>query len=421
MTTLHQFFENYPWVETALILLGALLGAWLISTLVGFITLRVVAPMIARTRWQWDDALLREGFFQRLAQVLTPLTLQYALPLVPGLSAAVGAVLYNLASATTVLLVALALAALLNAAQHTYLTNAQRTGGGSIKSYVQVGKLLLFAVAAVIIISILIDKSPLILLSGLGAMSAVLLLVFRDTLLSFVASVQLTSNDIVRIGDWIEVPQFGADGDVIDMALHTVTVRNWDNTITTIPTWRLISESFKNWRGMQESGGRRIKRSLRLDTHSVEFLNETQLDRLSRLTLLQDYLRRKQEEIEQANRQLTAAADIAANRRRLTNIGTFRAYALSYLNAHPDVHRDKTCMVRSMDPGAEGVPIEIYCFTNTTAWGDYERIQSDIFDHLLSILPEFGLRLFQNPAGADLRALRRMSVLDETANPEENR
>jgi miniconductance mechanosensitive channel len=272
---------------------------------------------------------------------------------------------------------------------------------------VQVGKIILFAIATIVIVATLIDTSPLILLSGIGAMSAVLLLVFRDTLLSFVASIQLSSNDILRVGDWIEMPQVGADGDVIDIALHTVKVRNWDNTITTIPTWRLISESFKNWRGMQQAGGRRIKRSLRLDTQGVRFLDAEAIARLHRLTLLRDYLDRKSAEVTAANAQLGPDADIAANTRRLTNIGTFRAYAQAYLDRHPDIHRGMTCMVRQLEASPEGVPIEIYCFTRTTAWTEYEAIQGNIFDHLISILPEFGLQLFQNPSGADMRALAR--------------
>lgn len=393
-----------PWMNTVAALLGVLVVAWLIRILGEAILKRVLSVVVAHTKWAWDDALLEQGFFHRCAQIVVPLAIKFSLPLLPGLAASWELLLNNLTSAMVVLYIALALNAALNTLQFLYARH-DHLGTRSIKTYVQVVKLILFLLAAVVIIALLIDKSPLILLSGLGAMSAVLLLVFRDTLLSFVASVQLASNDMLRVGDWIEMPQLGADGDVVDIALHTVKVQNWDNTITTIPTWRLIAESFKNWRGMKESGGRRIKRSLRLDTHSVHFLDADEIARLSKLKLLRDYLADKTTEIGQANAALGDAAKIAGNQRRLTNIGTFRAYALVYLKQNPLINQSMTCMVRQLEPSAEGVPIEVYCFTRTTDWLPYEQIQGDIFDHLLAILPEFGLALYQQPSGGDLRGL----------------
>ena len=404
MQSFMQILEQQPLLATTLALAGVLFTAWLIGVVLEVTLKRVLTVLVARTKWQWDDALLQQGFFHRSAQIVTPLIVQFALPLVPGLSQQALTVLHNLTSATAVLFAALAVNAVFNALHQLYVSNA-RPGARSIKSYLQVGKLLVLAIATIIIISMLIDKSPLILLSGIGAMSAVLLLVFRDTLLSFVASVQLASNDMLRVGDWIEMPQVGADGDVVDIALHTVKVQNWDNTVTTIPTWRLIAESFKNWRAMQQSGGRRIKRSLRLDTHSVGFLDSDSLAHLQKLKLLRDYLQQKCADIAEANAGLGSDEQIIANQRRLTNLGTFRAYALAYLQQHPEIHKDMICMVRLQEPGAEGVPVEVYCFTRTTEWLAYERIQGDIFDHLLAILPEFGLLLFQNPSGADLRGL----------------
>ena len=238
-------------------------------------------------------------------------------------------------------------------------------------------------------------------------MSAVLMLVFKDTILSFTAGVLLSSNDMLRLGDWIEMPQVGADGDVVDIALHTVKVQNWDKTITTIPTWRLMSESYRNWRGMSESGGRRIKRTLRLDASSVRFLGDEELAYLSNIALLGPYLQDKRQVLVEFNSQVRAdrgeKPDFAANQRRLTNIGTFRIYVEAYLRANPLIHQNMTLMVRTMEPTPEGVPLELYCFTATTAWGAYENIQGDIFDHLLAILPEFGLRLYQSPSGNDLR------------------
>jgi miniconductance mechanosensitive channel len=243
-----------------------------------------------------------------------------------------------------------------------------------------------------------------LLLSGLGAMTAVLLLVFKDTILSLVASVQLTSLDMVRVGDWIEMPQCNADGDVIDVSLHTVKIQNWDKTFTTIPTHRLIVDSFKNWRGMDESGGRRIKRELRIDINSVRFLTVEEVERFKGFALLKDYIDRKLEDLAAYNAAVGEETE-NVNLRRLTNLGTFRAYILSYLKHHPKIHREMTLMVRQLQPGPTGLPLEIYAFTNITAWSTYEDIQADIFDHLLAIAGEFGLSMYQEPAGRDLSAL----------------
>jgi len=229
------------------------------------------------------------------------------------------------------------------------------------------------------------------------------MLVFKDTILSLVASVQLTTNDLIRVGDWIEMPQFGADGDVVDVQLHTIKVQNWDKTITTIPTHRLITDSFKNWRGMSQSGARRIKRALYVDVSSIRFQTQDEVEHFTRFALLKDYVRRKEQELAEYHESLETDSDV--NRRRLTNIGTFRAYAYNYLKNHPKIHKEATLIVRQLGPGPEGLPLEIYCFTNTTEWAVYEDIQSDIFDHLLAIVPEFGLRVYQKPAGTDLANL----------------
>lgn len=352
--------------------------------------------------------LLNRNVLSRLEKVVPSLVIQMTVGAVPHLPGDVVTVIRNLAVAVTVLHVVRVLTAVLDAIQEDHETagaiSSVRTR--SIKSYVQLAKLGLVLVGSIVIIAALIDRSPFILLSGLGAMSAVLMLVFKDTLLSFTAGLQLASNDMLRVGDWIEMPQLGADGDVVDIALHTVKVQNWDKTITTIPTWRLMSESFRNWRGMQESGGRRIKRTLRLDAASVRFLRPEDVDRLRHIAILRPYLEQKLREVEGTNhelgRQLGELAKDPANQRRLTNLGTFRAYIDAYLKQHPGIHKDMTLMVRAMEPSSEGVPMELYCFTATTAWANYEGIQSDIFDHLLAILPEFGLRLYQKPTGQDV-------------------
>ena len=269
----------------------------------------------------------------------------------------------------------------------------------------QLAKLLVWIVAAILMVAALANRSPLVLLTGLGAMTAVLMLVFKDTILSLVASVQLGSNDMLRVGDWIEMPTQGADGDVVDISLHTVKVQNWDKTISTIPTHRLISESYRNWRGMSDAGGRRIKRALLLDQASVRFLDAGERARLRRIALIDGYLDRQREELEAFNARLAAAGKDPVNNRRATNLGTFRAYVTAYLRSHPGVHQEMTLMVRQLDPTPQGLPMEIYCFSADTDWVAHENLAGDIFDHLLAVLPEFGLRIYQQPGGGDVAAV----------------
>ena len=280
-----------------------------------------------------------------------------------------------------------------------------------IKSYVQVASILVYLVAGLLVLSALMDRSPWIFVSGVGAATAVLLLAFRDTILSFVASIQIASNDMIRVGDWIEMPDLGADGDVMEVALHTVKVQNWDNTITTIPTHRLISDSFKNWRGMSQSGGRRIKRSVSIDLQSVRFLTDEEIERFEGWSLLRDYIQGKREELGRANVEPDVQPHVPADLRRLTNLGTLRAWIWSTLKRHPDIHQTgHTLLVRQLPPGPQGVPIEVYCFTNDTAWVRYEAIQADLFDRILAMVPEFGLRVYQEPAGSDLEPLRGLAA-----------
>jgi miniconductance mechanosensitive channel len=274
------------------------------------------------------------------------------------------------------------------------------------RGLIQTIKLISSLFVGLLAVAALIGKSPLILLSGLGAISAVLLLVFRDSILGLVAGIQLSANQMLSVGDWLEMPKYGADGDVIDIALTTVKVQNWDNTITTIPAYALISDSFKNWRGMTESGGRRIRRSLQIDTNSIRFIDAELFERLSKAELLGDYLPERQQEIEQENAKKNSDLSVLVNGRRLTNIGTFRQYLVNYLKNHPNIHQNMTLMVRQLQSTAEGLPIEIYAFTNTTSWVAYENIQSDIFDHIFATLPEFDLRIHEAPTGHDIQALR---------------
>jgi miniconductance mechanosensitive channel len=394
---------DLPRIHTLLGALALLLLAWLAGELGRRMLLRLAHGLARRTAWRWDDALLQRGAFRWLARLVTPLIVQYGIALVPGVPETAEAAVGKAMLALLVFCVVMALNAALSAAEDVY----RQTPAGqqrSIKGVVQLAKLGLFLIGALVVIAAVTGKQVGLLLSGLGAMSAVLMLIFKDTILGFVAGVQLSSNDMLRVGDWIEMPQLNADGDVIDIALHTVKVRNWDKTVTSIPSWRLMSEPYKNWRGMQETGGRRIKRALYIDAASVHFLDEAAIARLSRLKLLADYLPSKTRDVTQWNQALGEAAAVPGNRRRLTNLGTFRAYVQAYLDTHPRIHHGLSCMVRQLDGGPQGIPLELYCFTATVAWAEYEGIQADIFDHLFALLPEFGLALYQQPSGQDVRA-----------------
>lgn len=400
--TLWANLDQHPWVSAMLGLIVLVGIALLAGHIARILVLRVTKILGRQPALHWINDLREHKVFHRLAQLTPSLMVQFGRYLVPDMSDNGRHFLGNLALAITIFVLTRVISSLLDALLDIYSrTNYAKTR--PIKGYIQLTKMLLYVFSAIIIVATLIDRSPMLLLSGLGAMSAVILLVYKDTLLSFVASVQLTSNDLLRVGDWIEMPQVGADGDVIDITLHTVKVQNFDKTIVSIPTWRLMSESFKNWRGMQQSGGRRIKRSLFIDAADIAFLTDEQEQRLEQVRLLSDYLHRKKAELKSWNEAQGNVAAMSANRRRMTNIGTFRAYALAYLKSHTDIQPNMTCMVRQMQATPQGVPLEVYCFTRTTVWSEYEQIQGDIFDYLLSVLPEFGLSMYQQPSGNDLR------------------
>jgi len=278
--------------------------------------------------------------------------------------------------------------------------------GMSIQGYLDLSKIALIVVGVILTASLFTGESPLVLLSGLGALTAILLLIFRDTLLSFVASMQIQSNDLVKEGDWIEVPSYGADGDVVNIALHTVKVQNWDRTITVIPTYKLLDTPYKNWRGMQESGGRRIKRALYIDLNSIRFCNQEMIERFSKIDLVKEYIESRVDDAEGWNSKRAASLENSFNGRQFTNLGVFRAYVVNYLKSRPDVHQEgMTLLVRPLAPGPTGLPLEIYAFTKTVVWSEYEAIQADIFDHLVAAAPRFELRVFQEPTGADFQVL----------------
>ena len=395
----------HPLLPPAAGLLALLAAAIVIDLIAKRILVGTVRSLAKRSSVSWDDALVRHNVFGRLVQVVPALIVFYGATIVPELPEAGVKLVRNIAMGYMVLMLTMAFSAMLSALNTIY-ASTPAAKERSIKGFVQLVQIVVWVLGGVLTTAMILDRSPLLLLSGFGAMTAILLLIFKDTILSLVASVQLTAQDMVRVGDWIEMPQFGADGDVIDVQLHTVKVQNWDKTITTIPTHRLITDSFKNWRGMSQTGARRIKRAVVIDVSSIRIQTEDEIEHFTRFALLGNYIKEKQQELADYNAGLATEVDEEVNRRRLTNIGTFRAYAFNYLKNHPRIDQNMTLIIRQLAPGPEGLPLEIYCFTNTTEWAVYEDIQSDIFDHLLAVVPEFGLRLFQKPAGSDLVNLK---------------
>lgn len=384
---------------TMLLLLVATIANWITRSVL-IRGLKRVTRLLAK---ETADLLIRHHVADRLANAVPAVVVLFGVSLVPHLSETLVVVIQRLAQVMIVVAAVRAASAALDVANAFY-ERRPNSETKPIKGYLQLVKIVLYLVVGLVVIGIFLNRDLFTLLAGLGAMAAVLLLIFQSTIMSLVASVQVSSYDMVRVGDWIEMPDLNADGDVIDISLHTVTVQNWDKTITTIPTSRLVTDTFRNWRGMREAGGRRIKRPLYLDQTSVRFLEADECKTMRRFYLLDDYLDKKLEEIETFNTKLAERGAEPVNMRRVTNLGTFRAYVQVYLRNHPQLNQELTQLVRHLDPTPEGLPLEIYCFTSTTAWKDYEGVQSDIFDHLLAILPEFGLRVFQNPSGADWRA-----------------
>lgn len=397
-----EWLENFAVLQTLIYTIVLLLLAWFANSVVKVLLIKLCANLL--TAVPFENARYANRVIKRLANVLPAIVISVGIAFIPEVPDVIDTIVQNVANAFIVLTIALAASDALNVVNSIYLKRSDAYQH-PIKGYIQVAKLVIAMIATILIIATLIDRSPVILLSGIGAMAAVLMLIFQDTILSLVASIQISSNDMVRVGDWIEMPQLHADGDVIDVALHTVKVQNWDKTITTIPTKKLITESFKNWRGMQESGGRRIKRSLYIDQNSIRFIDPETSVRLKSFSVLKDFITQKSLELEVWNKALAEKGQAPINARQMTNIGNFRAYVEQYLKNHPSIHQGMTLLVRQLNPTANGLPIEIYCFTQTIKWLEYEAIQSDIFDHLFAILPQFELRVFQSPSGLDFNGL----------------
>jgi miniconductance mechanosensitive channel len=385
--------------------LSGLVGLILLAALANFVAkriiLRIVTKIVMGSRFTWDNVMLQTGVFTRLSHLAPALVINSLGPTVLGASPDVFEAVRMAVNLYLIFIWLGVLYAVLNAF-HLLAEEHGRMRGVPVKGFVQAFKLIATLLAIIFALALMLGKSPLLLLSGLGALTAVLLLVFRDAILGFVAGIMISTNEIVRVGDWIEMPSAGADGDVVDVSLTTVKVRNWDKTITTIPTYNLISESFKNWRGMKESGGRRIKRSIYLDMQSIRFADAQMLERWKKISHVREHLNRKLAEIAEDNQRLGPDANVLGNGRRLTNVGTFRAYCISYLRAHKMIHQDMTFLVRQLQPTAHGLPLEIYVFVNDTTWAVYEGVQADIFDHLLAVLGCFDLRVYQHPSGYDV-------------------
>ena len=386
----------------------AIVGVLLLSVIANFVAKRYILSglsyVISKSRSKWDDAVLRQRTLNRLAHLAPALVIYVLTPIaLEGLDSVI-AIISSAVLIYMIIMLMLVLDSLLNTFEDIY-QNFRASKQIPIKGFIQVLKLVLYFMAAIFVISILLNKTPIYLLSGVGALAAVMMLVFRDSILGFVAGIQLAANKMVSVGDWIEMPIYGADGDVLEVALTTVKVQNWDKTITTIPTYALISESFKNWRGMADSGGRRIKRAVNIDISSIRFCDEDMLARFGKIQYISEYIETKKNELEEFNQATEVNNASLANGRRMTNIGTFRAYVQAYLQNHPQIHQQMTFLVRQLRPTEHGVPIEIYVFSKDQVWANYEAIQADIFDHLLAVIPEFDLRVYQNPTGADFRAL----------------
>ncbi len=394
-----------PTLSDILGLLGGLLGlgiaAWLVNFVAKRIMLRLIKRLAKRSKATWDDDLISSKVFDRLSHIAPALVVYLASELFVGAQLSAG-IFARIAWAY----IAIVGAAVIDALLSFLVTRARKNpalADKPVNSWMQVVKIVVWLFAIIVVIATLVDRSPWALLGGLGALTAVLMLVFKDTILGLVASIQISALDLVRLGDWVEVPKFGADGDVIDISLNTVQVQNWDKTITTVPTYALVSDSFKNWRGMSESGGRRIKRSIRLDMNSIKFLCEEEFAKLLNVQSLNPYLESKQSELQEWNSQQKVDDSSLINGRRLTNVGTFRAYLENWLKQNPATHPDMTFLVRHLAPDEYGLPIQIYMFSSEQRWAQYESILADIFDHILAVLPEFGLQVYQRPSSADFR------------------
>ncbi|MBS0012218.1 MAG: mechanosensitive ion channel [Bacteroidales bacterium] len=408
---LREFFMNMGlgkassvFLTTVIVLILVAFLSWLSYIIVKFIIDKIIARIIRKTQFKWDDIFFDNHVFTRLSHFAPAIVIYMMAGL--ALDPYPGWLLFvqKLTFLYMILAGMLFLFAFVNAWHNIYLT-LPISKDRHIKGYIQLLNIFIGVVAGLIAISVVFNRDVTTLVAGLGAMAAVILLIFKDTILGLVASVQLSANRMLKVDDWISMPSRNADGTVMDVTLNTVKVRNFDKTIITIPTWALVQESFQNWTGMEESGGRRIKRAVYIDVRSISFLNKEQVENLKRIQILREYIDNKEKELLEFNRKHEIDDRVLVNGRRMTNAGTFRAYINAYLKQHPKIHNDMTFLIRQLPVSEKGLPIEIYVFSKDQEWANYEAIQADIFDHLLAVVPEFGLRVFQNPTGDDFRVL----------------
>ncbi len=385
-------------------LLLFLLFLVIIASFAFFITKRIITQFLykvfRKTSFTWDDSFADTGALDKLAHIVPAIFVRLMAPAIFGDFEQMLPFIIRLTDIYLIVVSMMIIFAILKVGEYG-LSRHPAFINKPLTSYFQLIRILLYIVTVILVLSILLGKSPVYFLSAFGAMTAILLLVFKDTILGLVASVQMSSNDMIRVGDWVEMPKFNADGDVIDINLNTVKVQNWDKTITTIPTYYFITDSFKNWRGMQQSGGRRIKRAIFIDVHSVKLVDAETRVKFKQYQLIREYIESRQTEIELYNKKEHIDSSTLINGRRMTNLGVYRKYIEHYLKNHPRIKQDMTILVRQLASDSKGIPIEIYCFTNTTAWLEYESIQSDIFDHLYATAAFFDIKIFQQPSGSD--------------------
>lgn len=395
-------------MDEAIALVLILLMAFAADAICRKVLLRVIARIVKRTKATWDDILFDHSVMVHLSHMVAPVIIYLCIPAAFAGSAAM-AFIQRLCLILIIVTFLSFVNSFLKAAYSVY-SEMESLRGKPLKGLLQTLQVLLWFMGGIVAVSVLIGKSPLALLAGLGASAAVLMLVFKDSIMGVVSGVQLSANDMLKVGDWITMPKYGANGYVIEVTLNTVKVRNFDNTITTIPPYLLVSDSFQNWRGMRESGGRRIKRSINIDMTSVRFCTPEMLEKYRKINLLKDYIDRTEEVVRVYNEENHIDNEVLVNGRRQTNLGVFRAYLTAYLKSLPVVNTELNCMVRHLQPTDHGLPVELYFFSNVKDWIPYEAVQADVFDHVLAIIPEFGLRVFQSPSGADFERLHGTSM-----------
>ena len=394
--SLDSIFSQYPILLNIIPIVILLFISYAAFKFSRILLIKILIPQIKKSKTQLDDSFIKNKLFMKISYVV-PIIIIYNFSFIITDNLIISSSFLDLIiTIISIFIFARIIDALLSSINDTYSKKYKRM---PLKSYIQIVKIFVFIFAVLLAISVLSGRSPWVLLGSLGAISAVLLLIFRDTILSFMANLQISSNNLIQLNDWVEAPAFGADGDVIEIALHTIKVQNWDKTITVIPTHKLIDESFKNWRGMQDSGGRRIKRAINIDMSSIKFCDESMIKKYMQIELLSDYLKGKINDIGKSKK--GKSINVALNSRQLTNVGTFREYIKAYLRNHAKVNHDMTFLIRQLRPTENGLPLEIYVFSNDNEWVNYENIQADIFDHLLASVSYFDLRVFQHPSGYD--------------------